>query len=134
MYKKGHKIVRKQLVVPKSYRVTVMKLAHESPMLAHAGEVRMEVKIHNYFFWLNMQKEIHGFIKRCDMCQRIGKGHQTKVPLCITTSLVRPFQCIAMDVVGPLPLTVKKNVYILTIIDLFMQYPEAVPLKNVTVQ
>ena len=44
----------------------------------------------------------------------------------------RPFHKVAIDVVGPLPLTPRKNRYILTYIDLGSRYPEAVPLRTTT--
>lgn len=35
-----------------------------------------------------------------------------------------------MDIVGPLPLSCRKNMYILVICDYSTKYPEAVPLKT----
>ena len=34
----------------------------------------------------------------------------------------RPFQCVSMDFVGPLPTTDKNNKYILVVIDLFSRF------------
>ena len=36
-----------------------------------------------------------------------------------------------MDVVGPLPLTARKNRYILTFMDMATRFPEAIPLRRV---
>jgi len=41
-----------------------------------------------------------------------------------------PFQCIGMDVVGPLPMSRSGNKYILTISDYANRYPEAIPLPS----
>ena len=41
-----------------------------------------------------------------------------------------PFQCIAMDVVVPLPRSRSGNKYILTICDYATRYPEAIPLPS----
>ena len=43
-----------------------------------------------------------------------------------------PFRCIAMDVVGPLPKTRKRNQYILVVCDYATRYPEAIPLRTFT--
>ena len=42
----------------------------------------------------------------------------------------KPFQRIAMDLVGPLPHTQRANHFILTICDYATRYPEAIPLSN----
>ncbi|ETO36938.1 hypothetical protein RFI_00123 [Reticulomyxa filosa] len=42
----------------------------------------------------------------------------------------RPFQMVALDIVGPLPKTGLGNQYILTMMDRFTQYVAAVPLKT----
>ena len=42
----------------------------------------------------------------------------------------KPFQQIAMDIVGPLPRGLAGNKYILTICDYATRYPEAIPLPS----
>ena len=44
----------------------------------------------------------------------------------------RPFEKVVIDIVGPLPVTRKKNRYILTYIDLGTRYPDAVLLHVTT--
>lgn len=52
-----------------------------------------------------------------------------QIPL---VNITRPFEKVAIDIVGPLPMTRKKNRYILTYIDLGSRYPDAVPLPITT--
>ena len=125
-------LIHKQLVVPRKFRQVVIKLAHDSQLSAHHGESRTESLIKRYFYWPHMQREIKGYIISCEICQRLGKGRQTKAPMVITTSPSRPFQNIAMDVVRPIPVSASGKTYILTIIDLFSKYLEAYALKKVT--
>ena len=42
----------------------------------------------------------------------------------------KPFQRIAMNLVGSLPRTQRGNCFILTIFDYATRYPEAIPLSN----
>ncbi len=42
----------------------------------------------------------------------------------------KPFQRIAMDLVGPLPRSKSGNRFILTICDYATRYPEAIPLPS----
>lgn len=48
----------------------------------------------------------------------------------ITTPVTRPFQKVALDIVGPLPKTHAGNQYIFTFQDHFSKYPEAFPLSD----
>ena len=55
-------------------------------------------------------------------------------PMQITPTITEPFHCIALDIVGPLPRTSCKHMYILTYIDLASRYPDTEPLKIMTSQ
>ena len=75
---------------------------------------------------------IREYIKKFNECQRIGKHRAMKVPMCIMTSPVRPFQNSAIDIVGLMPTSNYKNMYILTVIDLFSKFLEAYLLRKIT--
>lgn len=53
-----------------------------------------------------------------------------KVPLVSIPTIDEPFQRIALDFVGPLPLTESKNRFIMVCVDYATKYPIAVALKN----
>lgn len=62
-----------------------------------------------------MKKDIKSFIKHCQSCQKNKSGNKlSKAPMQITTTSHRPFQRLAIDVVGPLPLTENGNRFIIT--------------------
>lgn len=42
----------------------------------------------------------------------------------------RPYERVAVDILGPLPETLNKNKYILVIVDYFSKWTEAFPLPN----
>lgn len=50
----------------------------------------------------------------------------------ITDTPGATFDKVAMDIMGPLPITIEGNQYILTIQDLLTKYSVAVPLKEAT--
>ena len=127
----GNQIV--QLVVPKPYRKSVMKLAHEGIMGGHQGVKKTTDKILLGFFWPGLQADVSRFCQSCDICQRtISKGRVPRVPLGKMPVIDVPFKRIAVDLVGPIqPITSRKNRYILTVVDCATRYPEAVALPNI---
>ncbi|KAK3888857.1 hypothetical protein Pcinc_007123 [Petrolisthes cinctipes] len=71
-----------QLVLPKSVRTAVMKVAHEGLLGGHFGVGKTNNKIKEHFAWPGMHVEIRRFCQSCDRCQRVfPKGKVGKVPL-----------------------------------------------------
>ena len=72
---------RKQLIVPKEFRLKILSLCHEG-IAVHLGATKIKDKILRYFFWPNVVKETEEFVRTCDPCQRIGKAKdKQKAPL-----------------------------------------------------
>ena len=122
-----------QLVVPKQFRSTVLKLAHETVLSGHFSSKKTVSRILTDFWWPGCQADCSRFCKSCDICQRtIPKGKVPKAPLGKMPMMDIPFQRIAVDLVGPIdPPTDRKNRYILTIVDYATRYPEAVALPGI---
>ena len=78
-----------------------------------------------------MYTRIKEFVQSCIECQR-KKGINRKEYNEITPLKhpSYPFERMSMDLVGPLTETKKGNKYILTIMDYFSRWPEAIPIKN----
>ena len=122
-----------QVIVPQSRRLEVLKLAHSAPAAGHTGAHRTKFKVLKNFFWPGIGKETTQFCRSCERCQRTAKRTNNHAPLTITNPpICRPFQKVAIDIVGPLPLTLGKNQFILSYIDVGSRYPEAIPLKKTT--
>ncbi|XP_069138991.1 uncharacterized protein [Argopecten irradians] len=122
-----------QLVVPKKYRGTVMKLAHDTIMSGHLGAKRTLDRIMMEFYWPGVNADVTRFCRSCDVCQRtFPKGRVAKVPLGRMPLIDTPFKRVAIDLVGPLqPATARGNRFILTVVDYATRYPEAVALPGI---
>lgn len=67
----------------------------------------------------------------CDTCQRTGRKVSKAAPQLHPVPVVSPWYHIGIDFIGPIsPPSQQGNVYILTIIDYFTKFVEAVPLPN----
>ena len=125
--------VLSQVVLPKSLRFQVMKLAHGGLFAGHLGSRKTLDRVYSNFYWPGIHGDVTRFCQSCDICQRtIPKGKVTKVPLGNMPVIETPFDRIAIDLVGPIfPASEKGHRYILTIIDYATRYPEAIALKKI---
>ena len=69
-----------QLVLPCSYHLDVLQLAHDVPMASHLGWERTGKRILKRLFWPGVFQDVKKYCKSCDACQRVAKK-QEKVPL-----------------------------------------------------
>lgn len=126
---------RFQIVLPRSCCQAVIKLVHSTPMSGHVGFARTEYKIMQHFFWPGISKDVRAACQACDRCQCTAKRTHSRAPMInpmLPTMLpiTRPFAKVAINIVGPLPLTTKKDMYMLMYVDLGSRFPDAVSLKT----
>ena len=117
------------IVVPSSLRMEVLKLAHDSVFAGHLGITATKKSLMSRFTWPGVTKDIANYIKSCEIFQKHAK-RKPKLPLGKMEMVKTPFEKVAIDIIGPLSETNKKNNYILTLVDFSTRWPEAVPLKS----
>ena len=122
-----------QIVVPPKFREVILKRAHENAFSAHLGIGKTLNRISRNFFWPKLKKDVVGHCKTCHQCQIAGKPNQSipKAPLVPIPSVGEPFEHIIIDVVGPLPKSSSGAEYLLTIMDRFSRFPEAIPIRSI---
>ncbi len=128
--KKVDNIVKSQyrIMAPKGLIKKIIKIAHT----AHFGTEKTYETIKQHFYWYGMRADIKNFCQTCTKCNTY-KNHKTlKVPLQDVTKDYAINEYISIDIIGPLPKSVNKKVYALTIIDNFSRHLEIVPLTNIT--
>ena len=92
----------------------------------------MKYKVMRNFFWMGMSADIKEACQSCERCQKTTKKVNATAPMQITQTFTEPFHRVTLDIVGPLPLTPRKHLFILTYIILASRYPDAEPLKTTT--
>ena len=118
------------LVLPESKRKRVLELAHEK--LGHMGARRVKSLIRQKFAWPGMGQEVIRHCRSCVPCQKGAKNPARKVPLVERAVLTEPFEVMAVDLVGPLPVGKGGYRYLLTAICMASRWPEAIPLRKMT--
>lgn len=82
--------------------------------------------------WTGMDKDIAAFIKQCAICQKVRHAGTAVVELAKSTAVFEPFEVVAVDTIGPLPVDSQGNRYIIAAIDCFTRAVElqAAPSKS----
>ena len=71
----------RQLVVPKTLRDTVLKVAHDSLMSGHLGVRKTSNRVLGEFYWPGVTADIRRYCQSCSICQRtLAKGRVTRFP------------------------------------------------------
>ena len=95
----GRKV--EQVVVPQRYRTSIMTKAHSIPLAGHMGVAKTKHRILEHYFWPKISRDVKRFVKQCVVCQMKGpKGNFTKAPIQKGVTATRPFQKIAIDIIG----------------------------------
>ena len=127
--------IKDKLVVPKTLIPEILNLAHDVPTSAHPGFMRTLNKIRKNYFWHNMRNHILNYIKSCLSCvERRGFKKHHKAPLQRMPIPSRPFEMVGLDAVGPLPVTLEGNKYILVMSDYFSRWVEGYAVKNISTE
>ncbi len=94
-----------RLVIPRSIRTKILKTLHNSKWADHPGMTKMKSNIGLRFYWPRMRDDIESWVKCCRSCAMSKRGQgRRKAPL-IQELSGAPFQRVAFDVIGPLPIT-----------------------------
>ena len=128
----SHGCASRQVVVPKSLRADLLKVAHENPFSGHFSTKKTETRLRRDFHWPRLSEEVRDFCRSCHQCQ-VGNLRRTpRAPLGTPAIPTEPFAHVCVDLVGPLsPPSSEGHRYVLTLVDKATRYPDAVPLRHI---
>jgi len=121
---------RLQLVLPRSLVPDVLSALHDAPSAGHLGVAKTVERVRERFYWYGLQSDVEDWCRQCEKCTK-RKSPQTnaRAPL-VSSCSGYPFERIAIDIMGPLPVTESGNKYILVVGDYFTKWKEAFPIPN----
>ena len=111
-------------------KAIVLKLAHDVPMAGYLEVTKSKNRILQRYYWPGVFKDVAKYCKSCEICQRSQGRKPVRVGMIPLPLRMHPFERIAVDLVGLLPRSRRRNQYILTIVDYATRYPEAIALPS----
>ena len=120
-----------RVVIPQSMRREILVQCHDGLGGSHLGREKTLNKVAQRFFWQNMAKDVREYVESCKVCnarkspRRPTEPEQQPLPV-----VHQPFDRVAVDFVGPMPVTDKGNKYCLVFVDYASRWPEAFATKD----
>lgn len=128
-------IYKNQMIYPTPAEIPkILKENHDSPIAGHPGINRMFSRIKQTYYWKSMRADIERYVKSCKLCQ-VNKPLRScnKAPMEITSTSTKPFERLALDIVGTLPEAgFQKFKFILTLQDDLTKFSCVYPMISST--
>lgn len=120
-------------VVPSDGRQARITECHDSVIGAHFGVEKTYKRLRLHFFWPGMYQDVVNYVSACTTCRAYKHPNQPTIGTFGNPKVCRrPFQCISIDLVGPLPKSRQRNEYLLVVVCCFSKYCLLFPLTRAT--
>ena len=121
-----------QVVLPRAMRADFLNVIHRGMTGGHLARRRTAASIQSRAYWPTWSSDLDTFLRRCEPCARYHRGAVPRKGMMCTPPVGEPWIRVSVDITGPHPRSSRSNQYILTLIDHFSKWAEAIPLRNHT--
>jgi IS30 family transposase len=102
-----------KLMVPKHLEQRIIKFYHAPE---HIGTTKLYQIMHEKYLFPKMMIKISNYVNSCQLCLAYKRRKGPNLSKVKTTTPEHPWTCIQADLIGPLPLSLLGNKYILTVV------------------
>ena len=106
------------------------RLHHNHTTASHRGVNKTLASMKARYYWLGLTSHVKKWVRICHECgakKRWGKKRRSPLQQYIVGSSM---ERLAMDILGPLPLTPRGNRYVLVVADYFTTWTESYAIPN----
>jgi len=128
---KNGETVQSKLILPKELVRDVMYELHDSLIGGHLGIAKTYSKVMDIFYWFEMRRDVENYVRNCHICESLKNPVETQRAPLHPHSSGAPLEKIAVDILV-VPISDKRNKYIIVIGDYFTKWVEVFPLKSHT--
>src|ERR1700733_8801064 len=118
------------MLLPRSMKMNFLKFAHTGATGGHLGIRRTKLQVRRRMYWVGWSKDVERFCQQCPECCQYIRGKPPRKGPLQPIPCGEPMERLGIDLTGPHPKSVKGNTYILTVMDYFTKYVEAIPIRN----
>jgi transposase InsO family protein len=119
-----------QLIPPPACRKEIIRLAHTGLTGGHLGLKKTLAQVQRRAYWYEWRADVARFCRQCTECAAYHRGPPPRSSVLQQMVVGAPFERVGIDLTGPHPRSRNGFNYILTYVDHFSKWAEAVPLRN----
>lgn len=108
-----------------------MVWAHDDVTAGHLGTQKTYGKVRTRYYWRNMYRDIDRWCKSCvDCAMKKSPRNRHKAPL-LPIPVENAFDRLAVDCLGPFPLSIAGNRYVVVFTEYLTRWPEAFAVPSI---
>lgn len=124
-----------RVVVPKDHRAKILQECHDDILAAHGGYLKTLHRVQRRYTWPKMRAEIAKYVSRCDTCRATKQSNTSQIaPMGNYRDPESPWKMMAIDFMGPFPMSKARNRFLLIVVDLFSKYTLLHPMRNASAE
>lgn len=118
------------MIVPNLLQQEVLHYHHDIPSAGHLGTEKTLERLKQGFYWPSMKDCVIDYCLSYDNCAARKQSKKKNHTPLGSYHVGEPMERVAVDILGPLPLTRRGNKYVLVMVDCFTKWTEAVALPD----
>lgn len=122
-------------VLPRELRREAIVEAHDMPQAGHRGMLKTLGRLSLEYYWPKMKAEVCHYVRGCQTCAQHKIEQRRPAGLLAPRQLPsHPGEVLSIDLIGPLPPSLKQNKFILVVQDCHTKWTYLFPLRQATSQ
>jgi len=122
--------VKRQIVLPGSLREEFLNIVHGGMIGDHLARHLTAAGIQSRAYWPTWSSDLDLFLRHCTPCAYYHRSCAPRHAMLHPPLIGEPWERVSMDICGPFPRYQRSNRYIVTLVDHFSKWSEAIALRS----